>query len=131
MEVFQKELIFSIIGLSPERQISANEFLTKTGAYRIALEFRKISTRVSDVVVRIFATNAPILDGAQSFKDVRTVLNRKLDYALGEFKEVSRHSGTEGTYNIWLNMKGVELHTDGVEYCRRVLTRAIDCLEGG
>lgn len=129
-KTFQKELIFSIIGLSPEKQLSENEFYTKTETYKIELEFRENKAGTSKIIVRIFATNPPILDGAQSFRDVRAVLNKKIDYSMIDFKNVRRHSGTEGVYNIWLEIEGVRLNTDGVEYCRRVLTRAIDCLEG-
>jgi serine/threonine protein kinase len=130
-DAFQKELIFSIIGLSPERQMSPNTFYTKTGAYKIELEFRDKRTSQSDIIMRILATNAPILDGAHSVADVRGALNKKIDFALASFNKVTRHSGTAGVYNIWLEVRGVQLDTDGVEYCRKLLMRTIDCLEGG
>jgi hypothetical protein len=81
--------------------------------------------------MRILATNAPILDGAHSVADVRGALNKKIDFALASFNKVTRHSGTAGVYNIWLEVRGVQLDTDGVEYCRKLLMRTIDCLEGG
>lgn len=128
---FQKELIFSVVGLSPEKQLSSNEFHTKTEAFRVEIEFRDKDAKSTDIVLRISATSSPLLDGAQTFKDVRMALNRKIDAVLLDFKDVTRHSGTEGVYNIKLVVHSVHLNTDGIEYCRKILMRAIDCLEGG
>lgn len=127
---FAKQLIFSIVGLSPERKVSETEFYTKTGRYRIGVNCSDTTNNLCNLNVEIFAQSPPVVEGKTNYKEVRKMLNKKIDTVLKPYqKQITRHSGKEGVFNVTLSIRSTQLNTDGLELCRQILTRVIDCLE--
>ena len=126
---FAKELVFSIIGLSPGRKTSERSFLSPSGMTSVELNILSPDSRSSDLNLRFCAQAAPALSGAADFRTARRTLNERIDAILRQRKGCTRRSGTQGPYEVFIRVPGVPMHWDGVRQAREIVTRAIDAIE--
>ena len=128
---FIRELIFAIIGLTPECKLSESSFYTKTGLYMISISYNESSKSKYNISIDISAQSPPVVDGITVHKQVRNALNKRVDDSIRGYSIATRKSGTHGYYNTIINIKNILLNIDGVETCREILMRIINGLEGG
>lgn len=127
---FARQLIFSIVGMSPERQDSDTSFYTTSGQTHVSILATTPLNKTSDIHLEFQAQNPPIKHGANGFQEVRRLINRRIDESLREFDNVQRRAGKTGVYKVLIIMQQVPLSIDGVEICRQIAMRVVGCIEG-
>ncbi|MFH1374845.1 MAG: caspase family protein [bacterium] len=128
---FAKQLMFSIIGLSPDWKISDTVFFTKTRHYRVSMNYSDASRGKCTIGLEIFAEVPHMGDGSITYQQRRRKLNRRIDSVLKSYQNrVVRRAGKVAPFSITLFINKIQLNTDGVEFCRQILMRVINCLEG-
>lgn len=129
-ERFARQLVFSIIGLSPEMSVSDTAFYTKSGQTWVNIEAADREEKKTQMCFEFRMLSSPIKDGASSYDKVRSSINRKIDAALSRFPKTRREAGKQGVFNTRIYVEDITMNIDGVELCRQIITRVIDCLEG-
>lgn len=131
IETFIRQLIFSIIGLSPEKSVSPNSFRSPSERVQIVITHDVVQKKVN-LTFQLYALDTPILEGADSHKDLRMLINQRIDNVISNFSDVSlsRHPGKQSGFETFIDFKHISINIEGVEICRQILTRIIDCIEG-
>ena len=129
-----KEIVFSVVGLDPMRQTEQiSGFLSLSGRTQWELEVKGEEERGQDVTVVIQAHLSPAerltVSGVVNYEAARRTLNRRIDQAVRDFKNVRRRSGQQGSYEVFLEISKIDRSRTGVESCRTVLERVIEAME--
>jgi eukaryotic-like serine/threonine-protein kinase len=127
-DAFARQISFSMVGMLPERLASDSSFYTTSGQTLVSISFRGDSERPSEVVFQLRAQVAPVLS-TPSFEEGRRIINSRIDTVLKNYSQATRRAGTESPFETYLYIRGVPMSVDGVEQCRPILTRVIDCIE--
>ena len=124
---FLRELRYALAGLPGQQSEGSGAFSSLSG--RTLLQITEIESRSGalDFTVRLEQGGLSV-PGATS-EGARRTLNGKLDRAMASYPSVSRRSGREGTYEVFLEIQGIEATLRGVDQSRRILARAIDSIE--
>lgn len=127
---FARQLSFSIVGSSPELIASDTEFSTTSRQTKITIEVQDNKAFSTEVRFRLESQLSLYVDGANNFEEARRVLNQRIDTLLRQqYPQAHRRAGQHGPYQIELHVKDITINIDGVEVCRQILTRVIDCIE--
>ena len=126
-ERFVAELVYALAGLSDRQGRLFDPFNSLSGRTLITVTNINQQNNGVDVTLRM-EQDAPSLVGATA-DYARRRLNASLDRAMSAYSNVNRRAGTQGTYQVFLDVKGVDLNLRGVEQCRSIITRAIDAVE--
>ena len=127
-ERFLKELIFSIIGLLPDKYISKNTFENVVSNCRITITFKNETVDYVDLSIEINAISEPIVEGADNRAQARDIINKKIDKAIGNESNVTRHRGNQMPFQTYIIITNIRLDLDSVKYVRRILTATLDCI---
>ena len=126
-ERFLRELKYALAGLSTSETMTYESFSSLSGRTLIALTDISISEEEASVTVRLEQGHLSI-HGATT-DNARRILNVRLDRAMSSYSNVSRRQGTEGTYQVFLDVSRVDASLAGVDQCRSIIARAIDTIE--
>ena len=128
-DAFARQLAFSVVGQSPERLLKEpTSFYSSSGAIHIRISADQPTARRTEIKMRLLAQEAPVLQGADNYKDARDIINQRIDAAIRHYS-ARRRPGHQSPFETFIIMENVSLNIDGVENCRQVLTRVIDCIE--
>jgi serine/threonine protein kinase len=126
---FMRELLFAVAGLSEQRRIGPQSFRSLSGRTTITVvAIDEISGRLNATIA--FSQDYLTLTGVTHHR-ARQVLNTKLANALRGYDGVYHRPGTKGAYEVLLDIKHVTRSLRGVDWCRQIITRAIDAIESG
>ena len=129
-DAFVRQLLFSMIGLSPEKRITDNSFHSPSGRVEVNITADQYE-KSADLTFQFCALETPTLQGADSYKDIRVLINQRIDGFINKFPyNIVRRSGNQSSFETSITIKHIPLNIDGVETCRQVLTRVIDCIDG-
>ena len=123
-EEFARQLIFSVIGLSPERSLNVNSFLSISGRTKIEL-----SKSNENLILRFEAQTPLTVEGANDYREARAKLNQRIDNALIDFKNIRRKAGKQTIYESFITINKLPLNMDGIESARQILMRVLDSIE--
>jgi eukaryotic-like serine/threonine-protein kinase len=126
---FARQLAFAVIGMSSTRIVSDTSFYTTSRQIQINIGLEGEEGDAADICLHLVAREAPIIQGAESHKAARDLINQRIDVALKGYRQVHRQAGTQGPFETYILIKEVPLNIDGVEVCRQILMRAVDCIE--
>lgn len=129
MAKFVRELAFSIGGLEQSEQAGEGTFYSLSTRTRIIVTYQEQAAGHL-VVFTLCSVVPPFIEGL-SHKQMIERINRRIDAALHEFAHTTRRSGSQAPFETLLYVDNLEVTMGGVELARRIITRAIDCIEGG
>ena len=127
---FMKQLVFSIVGMSPERIQSNTTFLTTSGQTQINVEAVDAESEMTEICFCLRVQMLAMMEGV-SHQDARQMINRRIDTALSEFPSAQRRAGKQAPFETFIRVREVPMSIDGVEICRQILMRVVDCIERG
>ena len=128
-ERFFRELNYALAGLSEDQDRTYESIYSLSGRTLIAVADIAISHDGLSFTVRLEQGDLS-LAGATN-ESARRILNGRLDKAMGDYPNVNRRPGTEGIYQVFLDISRVEPSLKGVDRCRSIIARAIDIIESG
>lgn len=128
------EIIFSLVGLDQELAEARSMFVTPSGRTRVSLEALPEANKDGVMMYTIKAHFEPIteikIDGSSNYDHARRILNWRIDSALTEFKNRAvRKSGTQGTYECYVNVGAVPGSHAGARIVPPMLARVIGAIE--
>ena len=126
-ERFVRELLYSLAGLSEDRNSTHDSFSSLSGRTLIAIAEINSTDDGFNLIVRLEQASLSI-SGATS-EAARRILNSRLDTAMSSHSNVVRRPGREGTYEVYLEIEHVEASLKGVDQSRSIIARAIDTIE--
>lgn len=125
---FARQLGFSVVGLSPERIVSDDTFLTSSGQTLVSVSAADEDSAWTEIRLCLRAQMPPTMPGA-SHRDARETVNRRIDSVLSRFSQASRRAGKQGPFETFIHVANVPMNIDGVEICRQITMRVVDCIE--
>lgn len=133
IEEWLEQVVFLLVGLSGGlNNTTVKTVRSASGRTYIELKLSGWSASEYDasatVSVRLWPAGAWGLPG-QSNQEGRTILNRRVEEVLREFKGVRRRSGTSGIFEVTIEFERVHLTREGAVFCHQVVSRAVDALE--
>ena len=128
-ERFVSELVYALAGLSARQGRLDEAFNSLSGRSLITVTNVTQNNAGLDITLCI-EQDSPSLAGSTA-EHARRRLNASLDKAMSNYSNVTRRAGTQGTYEAFLDVKGIAANLKGVEQCRSIVTRAIDAIESG
>ena len=126
-ERFVTELCYALADLSDDRHGIQESFDSLSGRSRITVTDVRVGPHGLDVTLSI-EQGLITLAGATA-ESARRRLNARLDRAMQGYANVSRRPGTQGTYQVYLDVKDMLRTLRGVGQCRSIISRAIDAIE--
>ena len=126
-ERFVTELVYSLAGLSARQGRMYDPFNSLSGRSLITVTDLAKGATGLDITLRV-EQDSPSLAGSTT-EHARRRLNASLDKAISEYPNVHRRPGTQGTYQVFLDVRGIDANLRGVEHWRSIVTRAIDAIE--
>ena len=126
-ERFLRELVYSLAGLSEERNITLDSFSSLSGRTLIAITDISPTYEGFNLVIRL--DQASLSLSGTTAEAARRILNSRLDRAMDSYPNVVRKPGREGTYEVYLEVTQVEASLKGVDRSRSIIARAIDTIE--
>lgn len=129
---FVRQLMFSVVGLASERIASDRTFYSTSGQVMINVDIKELYRtpgQATEVIFQMQFQREPAIQGIGSFQKAREAINQKIDTALREFPQIRRHPGGKMPFETKIHVPNVRLNIDGVELCRQVLMRCVDCIE--
>ena len=124
---FIDELVYSLAGLSDHDERNDPFFNSLSGRSQITATKIEHNANGLDLTVSI-EQGMPALSGTTA-EAARRRFNISLDKALQGYANVTRRAGTQGTYQVFLDVKGIPATLRGVHECRSLISRAIDAIE--
>ena len=125
---FLKEIAYALIGLRTAGTSSAGEFWSVSGQTNVMLRVTGVSDGRCRVVARLAPSGPLMLEGVTNER-ARAITNGRIDEAIRELQRVKRKSGSQGTYEVFLEFEPVSKNSTGIQACRAALVRAIGALE--
>ncbi len=126
-----QETAFSLVGLTPERELRQNSFVSMSGKTRVTIEVRfQGGRRDADLTYEFYSLEPPILEGVKTFEQLRKVLMGRIESALKEIPSTRKRYGSTAPFQVFIEHDHVPLVRDGVLQSRRVISRIIDLIEG-
>ena len=110
-ERFVAELVYALAGLSDRQGKLLDPFNSLSGRTLITVMNVNRLHNGSDVTLRM-EQDSPSLVGATA-DSARRRLNVSLDRTMSAYSNVNRRPGTQGTYQVFLDVKGVDLNLAG------------------
>ena len=126
-ERFLDELVYSLAGLSDHNERKDESFSSLSGRSQITVTKVDAGQNGLDLTIGI-EQGMPALAGTTA-EAARRRFNVSLDRALQSYPNVTRRAGTQGTYQVFLDIKDMPTNLRGVHECRSVISRAIDAIE--
>ena len=128
VERFVKEIVYSLIGLTPERKSESGEFFSVSGRTVVSLHVTNGTEGRCRVTARLAPSERLTLEGVTNDR-ARLILNVRIDEAIKGLARVRRRSGAQGIYEVFLEFESVRRNATGVQVCRAALVRAIGAME--
>ena len=113
---FLAELVYALAGLSTRRGRLYDGFNSLSGRSLITVTNMTQNGEGVDTTFRI-EQDSPSLAGSTT-EHARRRLNASLDKAMSNYPNVTRRPGTQGTYQVFLDVKEIDANLRGVEHCR-------------
>ena len=126
-ERFLRELVYSLAGLSDNQDVTHESFSSSSGRTLIGVTDVSELEGVLGFAIRLEQRGLSML-GATT-EGARRMLNARLDKSMSAFPNVVRRSGTQGTYEVFLDIRNIEATLQGVGESRRIIARAVDSIE--
>jgi len=133
VEQYFSELVFSLVGFLPTSFTAGEpEFSTLSG--RTSIHVRAKETmgvgKAEKILleVKLRPTSSMFMEGVSNDK-ARTIINSRVDEAIRPFDKASRRSGKSGSYEVFVDIGGVFLNGEGLDYCRPIIARVIAAVE--
>ena len=118
-ERFLRELVYALTGLFDDPSKTHESFYSLSGRSHISLTDISDDNDRLNLTVRL-AQGQPSFSGATT-EDARRILNSRLDKAMSGYPNVIRRPGTEGTYEVFLDLKQVQSNLKGVDQARSII----------
>lgn len=126
VDKFVPELAFALAGLA-QQQDDSHVITSQSGRTSIELTEPKVEEDIAQIDITLVVDTLHI--PGTSNERARSILNSRLDRALGEFPMARRRSGDAGTYRVLIEVVNVPMTHEGVELCRQIIGRAVDSIE--
>ena len=123
---FVPELAFALAGLAQE-QGDARIVTSRSG--RINIELAEPRSEGGFAQVEITLVLGALQIPGTTNERARSILDSRLDRALGDFPTARRRSGDAGTYRVLVEVEDVPMTNEGVDLCRQIIGRAVDSIE--
>ena len=128
-ERFLRELVYALAGLSDDQTGTYESFDSLSGRSLISVTGIGESDDELEFTV-CFKQERLSIPGATS-ESARRILNARLDKAMSGYPNVTRRSGREGAYQVFLGVTHINMSLGGVDQSRSIIARAIDTIESG
>ena len=126
-ERFFRELEYALAGLSDNQDGITDAIYSLSG--RTLISVSQISAFAQEVEFTVRLEQGHLSLSGNTTESARRILNSRLEKAMGEYQNVTRRPGTEGTYQVFLDISRIEPSLRGVDICRSIIARAIDTVE--
>ena len=126
-ERFFRELKYALSGLADDYEGTQETMYSFSG--RTLISVSQISNFANEVEFTVRVEQGNLSLSGNTTESARRILNSRLDKAMGDYSNVQRRPGTEGTYQVFLDISQIEPSLKGVDTCRSIIARAIDTLE--
>ena len=124
---FLRELRYALAGLHGEQDIGPEAFSSLSG--RTLIEVTNIEEKCGGIGLTIRLEQGDLSVTGATSESARRTLNGKLDRAMAAYPNVTRRSGTKGSYEVFLDINSLQANLNGVDQSRSILARAIDSIE--
>ncbi len=128
-EQFIRELAFKLSGYNSSDSITSSSFNTNSGQCIITVTIDESFEDTYKCIFEIQALNPPVVTGASSFKDSRSFLANRIEREIPSSQDMWVKPLKTAAFGIFLHLRNIPLNLEGIEKCRHILTRAIDCIE--
>lgn len=128
LERFLSELVYSLAGLSGNENGNRESFYSLSGRSQIGIVDPNAVSGGLNLTFRIEQGLTTVV--GTTAESARRKLNASLDRAMQGYANVGRRSGTQGTYQVFLDIKEIPMNLRGVAQCRSIVSRAVDAIEG-
>ena len=126
-EKFVQELVLAVSGLDEERLIPPQGVRSLSGRTDVGIDDVEQHSGRLNLTIR-FTQDHLTLEAVTSHR-ARQILNSRLKAAVQQYRNVVHKPGSKGIYEVFLELRNISPNLDGVEECRRIITRAIDAVE--
>jgi len=126
---FFKEIIFSLVGLSPENRLDENIFVSLSGRTRVMIREQHVYSETLDLIYDFYLLENAALHGGISHEQARTILVRRINNALNDFPNAEFRHGNVAPFQAFVYQNSVSRSMKGVAECTELIARIIDQLE--
>jgi serine/threonine protein kinase len=127
VEKFIQEVIFSIVGLSPELMTNESSFTSPSG--NSTIELTGVAININDIKINItISCSDSIMREGLSWEKLRQKLNKKIDDIRRKHKITSRNQGRSITFSTEVSIS-VSSNLLGVESVRAFIVEVIEAIE--
>ena len=126
-ERFVTELVYALAGLFDHQREGYEPFNSLSGRTQITITSASAGGNGLDLTLSM-EQGLTVISGANA-ETSRRILNTSLDRALQGYTNVMRRHGTQGNYQVFLDVKNMPINLRGVHNCRSIISRAIDAIE--
>jgi|GEM_PF-3539258 len=126
---FMKELLFSIIGLSPDRMRGENSFATASGRTEVCVNIEETTTEGANFVIGWNPQFGLSFSGKTDYRKARQILWQQIDEAISGYANAKRMPDPAGGLHFAVKITALPLNNATIEIIRGVVTRVIDVIE--
>jgi serine/threonine protein kinase len=130
-ERFISDLVFSIVGLSPDHRIKDDCFLTLSGKTRVTISVLSRKGKNVELFYDFYSEAAPLLHGATSYDKMRGMIMAKIEAAVAQIAGISVKAGSQPPFQVLVRENPVSLSLDGLSEARNLIGQVCRAIEGG
>ncbi len=130
-ERFIGDLVFSIVGLSPDYKFLDGSFLTLSRKTRITISVLSRKGKNVELLYDFYSQSDPMISGISSYEKMRATLMGKIESALAPIASTTSKAGTQAPFQVKIRQNHVPLSLDGLNDARSLVGLVSRVIEGG
>ena len=129
-ERFIGDLVFSIVGLSPDHKFQDGSFLTLSRKTRVTISVLSRKGKNVELLYDFRSESSPVLHGISSHDKMRAAIMGKVEAALTSIAGTSIKAGSQPPFQVKVRHDQVPLSLDGLNEARSLIGLASRAIEG-
>jgi hypothetical protein len=128
-ERFIGELVFSLIGLSPENRMNDQSFISLSGKTRVELRIEKRRHNEVTFVYSFESQVPPLIQGSGGYEQMRKVLMGKVSAVLTQHPSATAKAGNAAPFQVFVHHENLPLALSGITSARSLVVQILRTLE--